>query len=115
MDRLINIYCDESCHLESSRITTENRFMVLGGIACLDDKKQKIFEEIKRIKSDNGLQHYSEVKWAKVSLNKMATYETLIRYFFTCESLTFRAVIIDKNQLKHDALNHSHNDFYYKK
>lgn len=46
MNQLINIYCDESCHLESTIITTDNRSMVLGGFACSEDKKQTIFQEI---------------------------------------------------------------------
>lgn len=114
MKNLINIYCDESCHLESKDVTPENRFMVLGGISCPNDLKQKIFREIKKLKVENHLQHFSEMKWTKISREKLMAYKSLIRYFFENEALAFRAVIIDKEQLIHDAFNHTHDEFYYK-
>lgn len=114
MNKLINIYCDESCHLESSVLTTENRYMVLGAIACPDEVKKEIFHKIKVIKSENSLKEYSEIKWTKVTRNKITAYEALINYFFSCEKLSFRAVIIDKNQLQHNRFNHTHDQFYYK-
>lgn len=114
MSQLINIYADESCHLESKNITSENRFMVLGGISCPDDKKQLVFQELKKIKSDNGLRHFSEMKWVKISRAKISAYREVIRYFFESDALNFRAVIIDKQQLKHSSFNHTHDEFYYK-
>ncbi|MCW8452119.1 DUF3800 domain-containing protein [Legionella quinlivanii] len=112
--KLINIYCDESCHLESSIKATENQFMVLGSVACPDAIKKEIFQEIKTIKRENNLREYSEVKWTKVTRNKIAAYEALINYFFSCEELSFRAIVIDKQQLQHNRFNHSHDQFYYK-
>ena len=114
MSQIINIYCDESCHLESSQISPDNRFMVLGGITCSDGEKLAVFEHIKKIKQENGLQHFSEVKWTKVTRAKLNAYEALINYFFDCEALSFRAVIIDKERLDHQRFNHSHDQFYYK-
>lgn len=114
MNKKINVYSDESCHLESKQITSENRFMVIGGISCPGDSKRKIFNEIKRIKTENGLQHFYEMKWTKISLKKYKAYEDLIRYFFSCDSLSFRAVVIDKEQLDHKKFGHTHDDFYYK-
>jgi len=114
MKQLINIYSDESCHLESARITPENRFMVLGGISCPDDKTQSVFQEIKNIKTENDLRHFSEIKWTKVSITKFSAYEALIRYFFQCDLLSFRAIIIDKKQLQHEQFKHTHDQFYYK-
>lgn len=114
MNELINIYCDESCHLESSAITVNNRYMVLGAIACPIKDKDAIFQEIKEIKRQNKLKEFSEIKWTKVTRNKLAAYEALTNYFFSCEQLSFRAIIIDKNQLQHDKFNHTHDQFYYK-
>jgi hypothetical protein len=114
MNELINVYCDESCHLESSAITTDNRFMVLGGIACSNEVKTEIFSQIKTIKKEHGLQHFSEIKWTKVTLIKLEAYKALIDYFFNCQPLSFRAVVIDKERLQHDRFNHSHDQFYYK-
>jgi hypothetical protein len=88
--------------------------MVLGGIACVDNDKAAVSEHIKKLKKENGLQSFSEVKWTKVSLAKIKAYEALINYFFDCEALSFRAVIIDKERLDHHRFNHSHDQFYYK-
>ena len=114
MKQIVNIYCDESCHLESSQISPDNRFMVLGGVACADGDKLDVFEHIKKFKQKNELQYFSEVKWTKVTRAKLKAYEALINYFFDCEALSFRAVIIDKEKLDHQRFNHSHDQFYYK-
>ena len=114
MSRLFNIYCDESCHLETDAITPENRFMVLGGVACPDSVKTEIFDRIKSIKKENGLSHLSEMKWTKVSKPKLAAYRDLIHYFFDREELAFRAVVIDKKELNHPAFSQTHDEFYYK-
>ena len=114
MKKLINVYADESCHLESNAITKDNRFMVLGGISCPDENKKYIFEAIKNLKEENKINRFSEIKWVKVTKNKIHAYEALVKYFFSCDELSFRAIIVDKKQLKHDAFNHTHDQFYYK-
>ena len=114
MKQLINIYADESCHLELSKITVDNRFMVLGGISCPDKNKEEVFQNIKKIKEENQLKHYSEMKWTNVSNAKLNAYKALIHYFFESDVLSLRAVIIDKSQLQHDRFNHTHDRFYYK-
>ncbi len=114
MKKLINVYTDESCHLESKNITENNRFMVIGGISCPEDRKQAIFKEIKEIKTKNKIRHFSEMKWTKITHNKLGAYEALISYFFACDDLSFRAILIDKEQLEHDRFNHTHDQFYYK-
>ena len=114
MSKLFNIYCDESCHLESPANVPETRFMVIGGIVCHVDQKDKIFKEIKKIKQDNGFKPSFEIKWTKVSKSKLDFYKECIGYFFDCKSLFFRAIIIDKNKLDHKKFNQTHDDFYYK-
>ena len=114
MSKIFNIYCDESCHLESSKLTIENRFMVLGGIVCPNDRKDIIFKQIKKIKKDNGLNPLSEIKWIKISKPKLNTYKQLINYFFTCEDLSLRSILIDKEQLDHKTFFQTHDEFYYK-
>ena len=114
MSKLFNIYCDESCHLESSNITPENRFMVLGGVSCPNNIKDEVFKRIKGIKKDNGLSHLSEMKWTKVAKGKLNAYKDLINYFFDYPDLSFRAVVIDKEQLNHNNFGQNHDQFYYK-
>ena len=114
MSKLFNVYCDESCHLESPTITTESRFMALGCVICPSDKKDTIFKQIKKIKKDNGLNSLSEIKWTKISKTKLNAYKNIINYFFDCENIYFRSVIIDKKQLKHTDFFQTHDEFYYK-
>jgi hypothetical protein len=109
MSKLINVYCDESCHLESSRIVPANRFMVIGGISCSDDYREQAFRRIREIIKDNGL--HREIKWTKTHRE---AYKDLIHFFFDCEQLAFRAVVVDKEQLQHQRFGQSHDDFYYK-
>ena len=95
----INIYCDESCHLENDSW----KVMVLGAITCPDSEKRKVFERIREIKQKHNLSKTFEIKWTKVSKSKVGFYLDLIDYFFDNENLGFRAIIIpDKNKLNHD-------------
>jgi hypothetical protein len=114
MSELFNIYCDESCHLESLTITPENRFMVLGAVSCSSSRKDEIFKRIKDIKKAGKMTNLSEMKWTKVAMGKLDIYKDLINYFFDCGELSFRAIVIDKKQLNHNNHNQSHDNFYYK-
>lgn len=114
MSQLINIYSDESCHLETNQLTKHNRFMVLGGMSCPNKSVKSIFKKIKEIKAQNNLQMFSEVKWTKVTKNKFNAYKSLVEYFFSCDELSFRSIIIDKQELNLEKFFHSHDQFYYK-
>lgn len=107
----INIYCDESCHLENDNIQT----MVIGGIYLPEKSVQQINKDIDRIKKENGISKFREIKWVKVSKSMETYYIDLINYFFENELLSFRAVIVpDKTKLNHDEFNQTFDDFYYK-
>lgn len=111
MGQIINIYCDESCHLENDGINV----MVLGAIICSDDAKRKAFDRIREIKQNHKLAKDFEIKWTKVSESKIDFYLDLIDYFFDNENLGFRALIVpNKNELRHVDFNQSHDQFYYK-
>ena len=114
MTKLINIYCDESCHLQNLEIKAENQFMLLGGISCDAASKEDVFTRIKEIKQSHGMGNYSELKWTKASKGKLAAYKDIIHYFFDNPDLSFRAVVINKTQLQHERFNHTHDNFYYK-
>ena len=45
---MINIYCDESCHLEHD----DSDIMVLGAMSCEAEEKSNIFNDIRKIKMD---------------------------------------------------------------
>lgn len=104
-----NIYCDESCHLEHDSY----RYMILGGIKCSKKIRKKICREISELKEQYGLSPDNEIKWQSVSNNKVDFYLKLVDYFFDNEDLTFRAVIVDKNQVDLEE-SQKFIDFYYK-
>jgi len=111
MSEIINIYCDESCHLEHDRQTA----MVLGAVWCPAEKVRVIHERIREIKQRHGLRRHLEIKWTSVSASKAQFFLDLLDYFFDEADLHFRALIIpDKSKLNHAAFNHTHDAFYYK-
>ena len=108
---MINIYCDESCHLEHD----QQKVMAIGGIACPDYAKYNIYKDVKVIKQRYSIPIHQEIKWNKVSKGRLEYYEELINYFFDNELLRFRGVLLpDKSVLRHDDFNQNHDDFYYK-
>ena len=62
----INVYADESCHLEHDNV----EFMVLGCVYCLKKDVNYISNKIKKIKIKYGLNPNTEIKWTKVSDNR---------------------------------------------
>ncbi len=111
MSTEINIYCDESCHLENDGI----QVMVLGGLSCPKSLVKTISEQIRQLKSSHGLPNHFEVKWTKVSPAKLDFYLDLVALFFNAQDLEFRALIVkDKSSLDHGNFNQTHDDWYYK-
>lgn len=48
---MLNIYCDESYHLENDNIDV----MAIGSIACPDYAKHNIYQDIKYIKNNKKI------------------------------------------------------------
>lgn len=110
MERVINIYCDESCHLERDR----QLVMILGAIWCPSEMNFKILSELREIKKRHGLSAHFEIKWTKVSPAKLQFYLELVDYFFENDSLHFRALIAPKHDLRHAEHSQTHDEWYYK-
>lgn len=109
--QIINVYCDESCHLERDH----QPVMVLGALSCPAEKAREVADRIREIKRDHGMKAGFEVKWSKVSRGGVQFYLALINYFFDDDDLCFRGVIIpNKAQLNHEAFGHDHDTWYYK-
>lgn len=106
----INIYCDESNHLENDH----RRYMVLGAIYCPIGALGDINQQLKTLKRKHSLPENIEIKWTKVSPSRVDFFLDIIDYFFAEPSLRFRSVVIDKEQLTHDQHAQTHDDFYYK-
>jgi len=106
---MINIYCDESCHLQND----ESDLMVLGAISISSEKKEDVIKKIRVIKSSFNISEKNELKWTKVSKSKVEMYKNLIDLFFD-EDLSFRVLIAhDKHKLKFTE-NDGYNKWYYK-
>ncbi len=104
-----NFYCDESLHLPNDN----SKIMVLGGIWCPKDKCRLINEQIREIKKRHNICH--EMKWVKLSESKKDAYLELIKFFFDCDDLHFRVLVVDnKDALQHNKYNQNHDEWYYK-
>jgi hypothetical protein len=111
MGSIINIYCDESCHLPNDR----QKAMVLGALWCFKDKAQGHNRAIADLKARHYLSPFFEIKWTKVSSGKLEFYKDLVNYFFDSRTMGFRAwVIPDKTVLSHDEFEQTHDEWYYK-
>ena len=109
---MINIYCDESCHLEYSYKNYDmQKSMVIGGIQCDEEYKEEVTEQIKMLKEKHNMNRYNEIKWTKVAPSKFEFYKELVQYFFANENLKFRCVVFpDKS--KFDYSKYDHEDIY---
>ena len=106
----INVYADESCHLEYDNV----EFMVLGCVYCLKKDVNYISNKIKKIKIKYGLNPNTEIKWTKVSDNKIDMYKELIDLLYN-ENISFRGWIAhDKKSLDHELFHQTYDDWYYK-
>lgn len=108
---MINVYCDESCHLENDG----NKIMVIGAIYCPSHKTKEINEQIKEIKSHNLIPSQRELKWTKVSESGKHVYLDLVNYFFDNPDLHFRGLVVTiKDKINHKLFHQTHDDWYYK-
>ena len=107
MNKTYNIYCDESCYLENDH----NKYMLLGSVSVAFNQLKRHNERIKDIKNKHNF--YNEIKWTGVSNSKYQFYKELIEYFFDTD-LRFRAVIVDKSQIKNDEFGQDFDTFYWK-
>ncbi|MBA8883017.1 DUF3800 domain-containing protein [Dokdonella fugitiva] len=111
MGLAINVYCDESCHLENDR----QKAMVLGAVWCPEDRRREIAERIREIKVRHKLEAGFEAKWTKVGAAKLAFYRDLVDFFFDDDDLHFRGLVVpNKDSLDHEKHSQDHDTWYYK-
>lgn len=105
--KTFNFYCDESCHLEKD----DYPFMLIGYLSCAYNQVKLHNENIRKIKEKFDL--HTEIKWKNLSKSSYHLYAAIVDYFFATD-LQYRAIVVDKSQLRHADFNQSHDDFYYK-
>lgn len=109
MDKEINIYCDESNHLEK-----DPKPMVLGALSCPRNKAQSVNQRIREIKNEHNISENFEIKWTKVSSKHLAFYIDVLNYFFDITEIGIRIVVANKENLDHKKYSQTHDDWYYK-
>lgn len=111
MKRELNIYCDESCHLENDK----QPIMALGAIWCPRDFVRQAHEAMRSMREKYGFSSIFEIKWTKVSPKKIDFYLNLIDWFFDSDELHFRGLIAkDKSSLRHEDYMQDHDTWYFK-
>jgi Protein of unknown function (DUF3800) len=111
----INLYCDESGHLENDQVAV----MVLGVVTCPRADVSRVARDLRAIKQQHGMGHGEpsrfEAKWSKLSPAGMDFYRQYLDYFFDSPALSFRALVVrDKRKLRHVDFEQTHDDWYYK-
>lgn len=107
---LINLYVDESCHLEHDR----QRFMVQGAVWCPAEKVPGIGKRLREFKARHRMPGQYELKWTSVSKGRQQYFMDVLDHFFDDDDLHFRALIADKSILDHGSHDQTHEDWYYK-
>lgn len=111
MPEIINIYCDESCHLENDH----QKVMVLGAVWSPLTKAAELAEASRAIKKRFGLAPGFELKWGKVSAGRLDYYTAVLDWFWATPDLHFRALVVpDKDKLDHGKFAQTHDQWYYK-
>ncbi|CAK0741731.1 conserved hypothetical protein [Azospirillaceae bacterium] len=109
--RIVNLYCDESCHLEHDHIPV----MAWGTVTCEMGHARALSEAIRALKAEHGFKPDFEAKWTKVSPAKANFYLALIDMFLADERMRFRGLVVpDKGLLDHGRFDQSHDEWYYK-
>ena len=109
MQKIYNLYCDESCHLQYDGYD----IMVIGTVYCEKKYSRNINDDIRKIKDRFNISLKNETKWNKVHQNKIEYYKALIEYFFQSDKLKFRCVVAsNKTKLNCEEYNITYDDWY---
>jgi len=86
------VYCDESRHDGAPK----NAYLAIGGLWVPTEQKPDFTKELRALCKAQGLG--SELKWSKVSEQKLAAYKTIIDFFFA-KDLRFRVILAEQAKL----------------
>ncbi len=105
--KTFNYYCDESTHLPNDNMP----YMLLGYVSVPYHQMKIHSDAIKEIRNKHKV--FGEIKWSKISAKKYDFYADLVDYFFASD-LSFRAIVIKKEQIANHNYHQDHDTFYYK-
>ena len=88
------VYCDESRHDGSPK----NAYLAIGGLWVPTEQKTTLTKELRALCKAQGLG--SELKWSKVSEQKLAAYQAVIDFFFA-KDLRFRVILVEQAKLNY--------------
>jgi hypothetical protein len=110
MSKIINIYCDESCHLEHDH----QPIMLFSAVWCPQEETRRHTAALRELKERHRTR--GELKWTKVSESRESFFLETVDLFFSSANLNFRCLIVnDKAKLDHEYYNQgNHDSFYYK-
>ncbi len=107
-----HIYCDESRQ-------SKDRYMVLGGIIIPQKNIDEFNATMHNFRIDQNM--HAELKWTKVSNQKINEYKRFVDYFFALNNtdrLHFHCIIIDNHKVDHKRFSKGNKElgfykFYY--
>jgi len=88
-----HIYCDESRQ-------SKDRFMILGGIILPAHNVDEFNATMHKFRIEQKM--FAELKWTKVSNQKLEQYKRFVEYFFALnntDKLHFHCIVIDNHQI----------------
>lgn len=106
----INIYCDESNHLESEK----KRPLILAAAYCSRSNTAKLNKRIRDIKTEHGKAADYELKWSNITNQNVALYIDIVDYFFDNDDVSIRLLSAQKDTLDHKKHAQTHDEWYYK-
>ncbi len=107
---VINVYCDESCHLPNDR----HPALVLGAIACPKEHARDVAVSLREARIRHGLSPHLEIKWGGVSPSKLDFFLDVFDLFWEDPLLRFRSVVASKKNLNHETYGQDHDGWYHK-
>ena len=89
--RFLHVYCDESRQMAE-------RYMVIGGLIIDREYEAQVAAKMTEFRRANGMN--AELKWTKVSDQKLAQYKELVDLFFSVsECLHFKSIVVDTHEI----------------
>lgn len=106
----VNLDQDFICFADESGIS-EDRFTVVGGLLMRSNRAAEVYSSLEKYRFDHSMR--SELKWSKISNQKLDNYISLIDLFFALNSsnlVQFHCLMFDNHQWNHKKFNNGDPD-----